>query len=401
MNTAMKHLRTICLLLLVLSLLASAGCAGAEKSILLTFTGDCTIGCTEKVRTDADSFESVAKAKGYDYFFANYRELFEQDDLTVINFEGVFSDKKSQESQTKTYRFRGPTDFIKILTGSSVEACSLANNHTGDFGAQGEESTKATLEAGGIHWFQQYKPYIFEKDGIRIAFVSFHKIWNEFDKVKQLLLKLKSEENVNAIIACWHVGLEYRGSHETNVERTSQAMIKYGADMVIINHPHVIQGINVSNNRCVFYSLGNFVFGGNNRIRTEKFKMDQTVTSLYSLVVQAKLTFTDKGKYLGQQIVIYPTCNSSGGFDKYNVQINNYQPYCASAEEAEIIRQAIQRDTAFTIPEVTTGPDGLSRIELGYLAAFDGAEIPEGEQGGPQGIPEASNATPTRNNKGK
>ena len=160
-----KHLRSLYAFLLILTMLVSAGSAAAEKTVTLTFTGDCTIGCTEKTRKDADSFESVAAEKGYDYFFANFREMFEQDDLTVINFEGVLSDQKRQESQSKTYRFRGSTDLVKVLTGSSIEACSLANNHTGDFGTQGEESTKATLEENGIHWFQMYNYYIYEKDG--------------------------------------------------------------------------------------------------------------------------------------------------------------------------------------------------------------------------------------------
>lgn len=394
-----RFTRTVTAFLLTMTILLSACPSMAEKTITLTFTGDCTIGCTERTRADSDSFDSVAAAKGYDYFFANYRELFEQDDQTVINFEGVFSDKRTQETQTKVYRFRGATDFVKILTGSSIEACSLANNHTGDFGKQGEESTKETLESNGIHWFQQYTPYIYEKDGIRIAFVSFHNIWNEFDKVKALLISLKAEDKADAVIACWHAGLEYRGAHEANVERTAQSMIKYGADMVVMNHPHVLQGINLFQNRCIFYSLGNFVFGGNNRIKTEKFKIDKTVSSLYSIVVRAKLTFSDNGKYLGQQVTIFPTINSSGALDKHNQQINNYQPYRANAEEAVPIRAALQEDTPFKIPDITIGPDGLSQIELGYLSALDGVELPNTDPNGPRGIPEAADPAPTRETK--
>lgn len=396
----MKSIRTATALLLIITTFFTACEALAEKTITLTFTGDCTIGCTERTRSDADSFDSVAASKGYDYFFANFRELFEQDDLTVINFEGVFSDKKTQETQSKVYRFRGPTDFVRILTGSSIEACSLANNHTGDYGKQGEETTKETLESNGIHWFQQYTPYIYEKDGIRIAFVSFHNIWNEFDKVKALLRSLKEEKKADAVIACWHAGLEYRGAHEANVERTAQSMIKYGADLVIMNHPHVIQGINLFQDRCIFYSLGNFVFGGNNRIKTEKFKLDKTVTSLYSIVVRAKLVFSDEGKYLGQQVTIYPTINSSGQPDKHNQQINNYQPYRANAEEAVPIRAALQEDTPFKIPDITIGPDGLSQIELGYLSALDGVEFPGTDQNGPRGIPEPAEPAPSRETKG-
>lgn len=392
-----KHLRTVCLFLLICAALLTAGSAAAEKSILLTFTGDCTLGSEEKIRVQDNSFDAFAAAKGYDYFFANFREMFEQDDHTVINFEGVLTDSRGQESQTKRYRFRGPTDFVNILTGSSIEACSLSNNHIGDFGKQGEESTKAALDENGIGWFQNYKYYIYDKEGVKVAFIALENkiVYNEFDKVKKLIINLKESGEANAVVICWHTGLEYRGSHETNTERTSQAMIRYGADLVIINHPHVLQGICVYNNRCIFYSLGNFVFGGNSAIRTEKFKLDKTVTSLYSMVVQVKLLFTDDGKYLGQQPVIYPVYTSSAA------PANNYQPYRVNADDAVPVREALQEDTAFTLPEISIGADGLSRIDLGYLAAFDGAAIPDSDSDGPQGVPEASKATPTRNDKAK
>ena len=393
----MKRLRTVILLVLVLCLtLVSAG-ALAEKSIVLTFTGDCTLGSEEATRPREDSLDSVAAAKGYDYFFANFREMFEQDDQTVINFEGVLSDNKFQESRTKRYRFRGPTEFVKILTGSSIEACSLSNNHIGDFGKQGEESTKATLDENGIGWFQNYKYYLYEKEGIRIAFIALENriVYKEFDKIKKMIMTLKESGEANAIVVCWHTGLEYRGAHETNTERTSQALVRYGADLIIITHPHVLQGVNVYNNRCIFYSLGNFVFGGNSAIRTEKFKLDQTVTSLYSIVVQVKMLFTNDGKYLGQQPVIYPVYTSSAA------PANNYQPYRVNAEDAAAVRAALQEDTAFQLPEITTGADGLSKIELSYLAAFDGVDIPESEGEGPQGVPEAANPSPSRNTKGK
>ena len=102
-------------LLLCCALLISAGCAAAEKTVTVTFTGDCTLGSEESTRADQYSFDSVAAREGYDYFFANLRDLFEKDDITFINFEGVLSDSKAQESQRKRYRFRGPSDFVKIL----------------------------------------------------------------------------------------------------------------------------------------------------------------------------------------------------------------------------------------------------------------------------------------------
>ena len=394
-----RFIKTAASFLLTLIILFAACPVLAEKTVTLTFTGDCTIGSTELTRTAIDSFDTVATAKGYSYFFANFRELFEQDDQTIVNLEGVLSDSRNQENKTKTYRFRGPTDYVRILTGGSIEACSLANNHTSDFGKQGEETTKKTLESNGIHWFQQYTPYIYEKDGIRIAFVSFHNVWLEFDKARALISSLKKENKADAVIVCWHAGREYRGAHEPNEETATQNMINSGADLVITNHPHVIQGVTVYKDRCIFYSLGNFVFGGNNRIETKKFKLDKTVSSLYSIVVRARLTFSDDGKYLGQQITIFPTINSSGEPDKNNKQINNYQPYRANAEEAILIRDALQEDSSFRIPDITVGPDGMSVIDLGYIAAFDDVDFPDTSPNGPRGIPEAADQEPTRETK--
>ena len=392
----MRKPKIALMFLLIIGVLLTAVCAEAEKTILLTFTGDCTLGSEEATRPREDSFDSLAAKNGYDYFFANFREMFEQDDHTIINFEGVLSDTKAQETQKKRYRFRGPKEFVSILTGSSIEACSLSNNHIGDFGKQGEESTKQTLDENGIGWFQNYKYYIYEKEGIKIAFIALENkiVYKEFEKIKKLIIDLKESGEANAIVVCWHTGLEYRGAHETNTERTSQALVRYGADLIIMHHPHVLQGICVYNNRSIFYSLGNFVFGGNSAIRTEKFKLDKTVTSLYSIVVQVKMLFTNEGRYLGQQAVIYPVYTSNAA------PVNNYQPYRENAEDAIPIRNAIQEDTTFELPQITTGADGLSKMEMSYLAAFDDVEIPDSEPDTPQGVPEAANPTPTRNTKG-
>ena len=332
-----KLIRLLSLLVCAMMIL-SAGCACAEKTVLMTFTGDCTIGSEEATRAKEDSFDSFVTKKGYDYFLADFREMFSNDDLTVINFEGVLTDSRGQENNKKRYRFRGPSDFVKVLTGSSVDVACLTNNHIADFGRQGEESTKKILEENGIAWFQGLQYYLYEKDGIRIAFVALeNKIINtDYESVKKLLKNLKETEGVNAIVVCWHTGLEYRGAHEDSTERMAKSLIGYGTDLVIMHHPHVLQGIQMINNRYVFYSMGNFVFGGNSAIRTEKFKADKTVSSLYSMVVQIKMTFSNEGKYLGQQAVVYPVYTSSAA------PVNNYQPFRVNAADGEAVRAALQ-----------------------------------------------------------
>ena len=126
--------------------------------------------------------------------------------------------------------------------------------------------------------------------------------------------------------------------------------------------------------------------------------MDQSVIDAMPEDVQVKMTFSNDGTYLGQQATIYPTYTSSAA------PKNNYQPYRANAEEAVPIRDAMQIDTKFDLPEITTDENGLSRMELPYLPAFEEAMLPESEEeeqaSGPQGVPEAAGAAPTRDTKG-
>ena len=391
----LKQIRRVLLILTALATLAGAVPAAAEKTILLTFTGDCTIGGQEKTRGLPDSFDTVAAEKGYGYFFENFRDIFEKDDLTVINLEGVLSDSKAYEAKKK-YRFRGKTEFAQILTEGHIDAASLSNNHIADYGKQGDSSTKKTLEDNGILWFQGMKYAKFEKDGVTIALFALDNtiVFNSFDKFLNLMKSVKANGEADAVVVCWHTGKEYYGFHEKKTEKNANIMIESGADLIIINHTHTAQGVSVYNNRCVFYSLGNFVFGGNSIIRGGRKSKDELAINLYGELVQAKLTFADDGKYLGQQMTVYPVF-SSGEYP-----VNNYQPRLLSLDEAVPVAQAMQRDTAFELPKLTE-KDGIARIEFSYMPAFDTVMVPEEtEADGPKGIPEAASPTPTRNNKG-
>ena len=70
---------------------------------------------------------------------AGVKALLDSDDVTVVNLEGVLSDSNRNENKDKTYRFRGPTAFVDILTRSGIEAA--VENLDGE-----EETAKRLLE---------------------------------------------------------------------------------------------------------------------------------------------------------------------------------------------------------------------------------------------------------------
>lgn len=358
-----KNVFPVLLLLMLIGAFLFSVSASAEKSILLTFTGDCTIGSEELKRDEPDSFVSVVKKEGYAYPFAHFLPLFEQDDCTVINLEGVLSDSKNDEKKDKSYRFRGETSLVAVLTEGSVEACSLSNNHISDYGKQGIESTQDTLTASNIGWFRDQTPWIFEKDGIRIAFFALHDTYypEHSEGVRKQMKQMKESGEVNAVVVCYHCGREYTARHFNHQEDRSEVLTRFGADLVITNHPHVVQGIKIFHDRTVCFSLGNFVFGGNKEIRYWPYG-NRVLTSRYCLVVQARLDFDDDGAYLGQQITLYPAFTSD------DPEANHYQPYPVHGEDAATVIDAAQFDTNFQIPEITEAED-YPYVALPYLPA--------------------------------
>lgn len=371
-----------------------AGSANADRVVTLSFAGDCTIGSEEARRTQEDSLHAYAEKYGYDYFFANFRDLFEADDCTVINLEGVLADSMNGEKTSKRYRFRGPADFTGILKAGSVEMAGLANNHTADYGARGMESTKKALEDAGIGWARAMDYYMLEKDGIHIAIFSMdYALSNTIgDRLRKKMTDMKAAGEADAIVVLFHNGNEYDPKHNSVQESRGKSFVEAGADLIIMHHSHVVQGVRILNNRSIFYSLGNFVFGGNREIKSVYYPRDggREPTSLYCLVVQAKLYFDDDGNYTGQQMILYPAYTSSAA------PVNNYQPVRITADQAEAVLEAMQYDTPdVMLPVVSDDEDGYARAVMPYLAAGNETAAKRNEDGSP----EAPAAHPDRNNR--
>ena len=89
--------------LLLLLLLLCAAPAARGETITMTFVGDCTLGCDITWLKDARAFTNVIDREGMDYPFALVRDVFERDDLTVVNLEGVLADTNEGRMGGRTY----------------------------------------------------------------------------------------------------------------------------------------------------------------------------------------------------------------------------------------------------------------------------------------------------------
>ncbi|MBO2516250.1 MAG: hypothetical protein CW338_03100 [Clostridiales bacterium] len=355
---------TIVLLVILCLFFSAAGHATSQEQessdprpgnthIVVTFLGDCTLGSREQDYDKPTSFIAYAEKYGLEYFFSQVQDIIAHDDLTVANLEGVFSDDGTKETRGKTYCFRAPVSYAKMLPLSSIEAVSFGNNHSMDYGISGALDTIAALEANGIGWFGANPDYdnlkypegisrtwIYEKDGIRIGFASSYiSAWwikssdyhAEYKIQKKQIEELK-EQGCDLIIVCMHGGVEYGGIHDDNQEKFANAYFQYGADIIIGTHPHRLQGIEVNEKGTVCYSLGNFCFGGNMRIH----KHAET-----TCIFQFDLEFDENHVYQGYTLTLYPAIPGSFVDDEFS----DFQPKLVTDKSAKDILYEIQRDT--------------------------------------------------------
>lgn len=350
-----KIWRTLAAWTLALMCLAGMSCALADTTVTMTFVGDVTLGGENYLQGKDYSFTGFARANGYDYFLRNVQELFQNDDVTVINLEGTLTNSTSQEDTGKTYRFRADEDLVNVLTVSSVEACNINNNHIWDFGPQGYYRTHEALDNAGVGYFGHNEVYVWSGKGVRIGFLGLYSAdisagreWaeNQIAHMKQ--------NGVNAVVVSFHMGAEYSPVHNDIQNWAATNFIEAGADLIIMHHPHVVQGVDIIHDRTVFYSLGNFCFGGNCKVR-----------AMESMVVSAEMTFSDSGEYLGQQMTIYPA-HISGTYPE-----SNFQPTLVTGEDAQGVMTLIQADTAFVLPPFD---EEKGYVRMPYLPA-DGSGV--------------------------
>lgn len=303
-----------------------------KVSITVSVVGDCTLGTDENFNY-ARSLNAYYEKYGPEYFLKNVKPIFEADDLTIANLEGTFTNSTSRVD--KTYAFKGPAEFVNILTSSSVESVTLANNHSRDYGPQSLTDTKATLDAAGVIHFGYDETSVVDVNGIKVGLIGIYELIDHTGRAQQVkdhIAKVKSE-GADVVIVIFHWGIERDAAPNSHQTMLARLAIDEGADLVCGHHPHVLQGIEVYKGKNIVYSLGNFCFGGNSNPSDKD-----------TMIFQQTFTFTKDGMKEDNVTNVIP-CSLSSEKSR-----NNYQPTPATGEEAARILKKIE-DRSALIPK--------------------------------------------------
>ncbi len=236
-----------------------------KKSITISFAGDVTMGNykgSPYYGTFDNEFEN--RDGNFSYFFENVKDVFANDDLSVVNLEGPLT--TAQNAKVKKFAFKGDPSYVNVLKDGNIEAVTLANNHSEDYFEEGISDTKFILEENNINYFGLGEKAIIETNGIKVGLLGYNG-WPEnytkenLDNMKDDITLLKKEADMVAVYFHW--GVEKSYSPNQVQKDFAHDAIDYGSDLVIGAHPHVLQGIEEYKGKYIAYSLGNFCFGGN------------------------------------------------------------------------------------------------------------------------------------------
>lgn len=308
--------------------------APSEK-IRMTFAGDCSFGAINGFQGPRYFPEVYQASQSISYPFDRVKAIFEADDLTVVNFEGTLTTAVVEAD--KQWHFKGDPSFAFILPAASVEVALLTNNHAGDYLEEGYTDTVHALRAQGVGLVEESAPFVTEIRGVRVVIIGDCAVVGEdtphTDGVaERVLTQIQQWKTPGTIVIVdMHWGSEYTECPNEWQRTSAHAFIDAGADLVIGQHPHILQGIESYRGKPIVYSLGNFAFGGNCLAKYPE-------TMLYNVVfcVNAGDVSIESSEIIPCRITSSTERNSAGFL------WNNFQPEPLSGSEAEQVLALIE-----------------------------------------------------------
>ncbi len=229
-----------------------------------------------RIGTDRFDFNSV---------FSQIKKYLKETDFLFGNLETVTAGKKAGYSGYPF--FNSPDEFITALKNAGFDLLSTANNHSLD---RGEAGVRRTIEQLKLNHIGYNGTFLSQKDrdsirifnikGIRTAFLAYTygTNGNPVPKGKNYLINLidttrirgdislARKDGAEIVLVHFHFGDEYQRFPNSYQKEVVDKTIKYGADIIIGGHTHVLQPISFFKTRnagidsgFVIYSMGNFI----------------------------------------------------------------------------------------------------------------------------------------------
>lgn len=254
-----------------------------DTTFTLTAIGDVMCHNTQYM----DAYDSDTGTYDFSYVFDNISSYTKTADICIGNLETSFAGEDRGYSNYPT--FNSPDSLADSLKSIGVDVLSTAGNHALDMGFSGLSRTIDVLDKADISHLGTYKTredqdkvLIKYVKGVKIAFIDYTYGTNgisvpsdkkfcinliDKDLIKKHIETAKNQ-NADMIVACMHWGTEYQTKQNSEQEELADFLFQNGVNVIIGNHPHVIQPMEKrtvtledgsTRDGFVVYALGNFI----------------------------------------------------------------------------------------------------------------------------------------------
>ena len=257
--------------------------------------------------------------------FQRTRGLLQSADIAFVNLEMPISDRAQRRETTSV----GAVGFAEALAWAGFDVISIANNRMLDAETTGLLDTKDALSRAGIgsvgggrNLEEARRPYIVERNGLRVAFLAYTYRVNWFGVdgfarpggagvmamdpflIKEDIQRVRDEVDFVALSFHWGVGSREPPADIPEAARKfAREMIDAGADVIIGHHSHVPKGVEVYKGGVILYSVANYAFGHSHDYFTDNYVARLTLERNAIPRVEL-LPIAGKGKDVGQPYVL-------------------------------------------------------------------------------------------------
>jgi poly-gamma-glutamate synthesis protein (capsule biosynthesis protein) len=164
--------------------------------------------------------------------------------------------------------FCGDPRFINGLEYAGTSVANLSNNHLTNYGQAGNDSTIKLLTDHSIQPCGLGLVAHSTIKGVRFAFLGFNGVGARIDPVELKREIALARPTADVVVVQFHWGKEYVLTPQSTGDSIApddprvlgHLAVDDGADLVIGNHPHAVQGVEIYGGKLITYAHGNFVF---------------------------------------------------------------------------------------------------------------------------------------------
>ncbi len=229
-----------------------------------------------------------------DFLYDGMRSMIERADIAIGTLNAALSDYPPYTGCVRTFVLVGSPIHADAMASAGLDVMSIATNHIKncgpiDCGNRAFFDTLANLQrvgilpvGGGENAAQALEPVVVTVNGVRFGFVSLGEIEPltfasqtepgiaELTEVNLRNAIQAARQVSDVVIVMPHWGSDYSETPNYRQLNFAKIAVDEGADLVMGNHAHVVQGMQYRQGVPVFFGLGSFIFDQSWSLETQQ-----------------------------------------------------------------------------------------------------------------------------------